>query len=62
MVMDLRQYSIPEVIQHFGVSYQSNLLTKLGTSLDRPPLSEWVIDIRRPEQFITIARKKTNNF
>jgi len=62
MAMDLRQYSIPEVIQHFGVSYRSNFLTKLGVNLERTPLGTWMIDIRRPEQFITIARKKTQDF
>lgn len=62
MAMDLRQYSIPEVIQHFGVSYRSNFLTKFGAILERTPLDTWVINIRRPEQFIAIARKKTQDF
>ena len=61
MTMDLRQYSIPEVIQHFGVSYQNNFLTKLGAALERTPLSVCIINVKRPEQFITIARKKTQN-
>lgn len=58
MVSDLRQYSIPEVIEHFGVSYQSNLLTKVGVSLGKTLLGSWVINVKRPEQFIAIARKR----
>jgi len=29
LISDIRQYSIPEIIEHFGVSYQSNFLTKI---------------------------------
>ena len=59
LVSDLRQYSIPEVIEHFGVSYQSNFLARVGASLGRTFLGSWIINVKRPEQFITIARKRT---
>lgn len=58
LVSDLRQYSIPEVIEHFGVSYQSNFLARVGASLGRTFLGSWIINVKRPEQFIAIARKR----
>ena len=58
LISDKRQYSIPEIIEHFGVSYQSNFLTKIGTTLGQTPLGSWLINFKRPEQFIAIARKK----
>lgn len=57
LVSDLRQYTIPEVFEHFGVSYRSSLLAKVGASLGKTPLGSWVINVKRPEQFVAIARK-----
>jgi hypothetical protein len=57
LISDIRQYSIPEIIEHFGVSYQSNFLVKIGTTLGKTPLGSWLINFKRPEQFIAIARK-----
>ena len=58
MKKDRRKYSIPEIIRHFGVSYQSRLLTDLGTWMGRTPFDRLILDIARPEQFVTIARKR----
>jgi len=55
---DRRKYSIPEIIRHFGVSYQSKLLTALGTWMGRTPFGSLMLDIARPEQFVAIARKR----
>ena len=61
LISDVRQYSIPEIIEHFGVSYQSNFLTKIGVMLGKTPLGVWLINFKRPEQFIAIARKSNGN-
>lgn len=57
MVKDRRRYSFTEIVKHFGVSYQNRILANLGTKLDHTLLSRLTINIARPEQFITIARK-----
>jgi SAM-dependent methyltransferase len=58
MKKDRRRYSIPEVIRHFGVSYQSRFLTTLGTWIGRTPLGGLILDVARPEQFVAIAHKR----
>lgn len=57
LVSDLRQYTIPEIFEHFGVSYRNSLLAKMGASLGKTRLGSWVINVKRPEQFVAIARK-----
>jgi SAM-dependent methyltransferase len=57
-VKDKRSYSIPEIIEHFGVTYRSNLLARLALGLKRTPLGVLVLDIARPEQYVAIARKR----
>lgn len=57
MVEDWRRYSLTEIVKHFGVSYQNKTLTSLGAKLDHTLLGRLTINIARPEQFITIARK-----
>lgn len=57
MVKDRRRYSFAEIIKHFGVSYQNRILTNLGADLDPTLLGRVTLNLARPEQFITIARK-----
>jgi hypothetical protein len=57
MEKDWRKYGFAEIIKHFGTSYQSPVLANLGTRLSYTPLGKLTINIARPEQFITIARK-----
>jgi SAM-dependent methyltransferase len=57
MEKDWRKYGFAEIIKHFGTSYQSPVLANLGTRLSDTLLGKLTINIARPEQFITIARK-----
>lgn len=57
VVGDKRNYTIPEIIKHFGVSYSNQILIKFGLRLEKTFLDHWVFSIQRPEQFIFIARK-----
>ena len=54
---DVRRYTIPEIIRHFGVSYKSSLLTSTGNALDRTWLHSWALKVTRPEQFVAVLRK-----
>ena len=54
---DPRVYSIPEVIKHFGVSYESAWLKNVGLYFSSTFLNKMVIRIARPEQFIAVIRK-----
>jgi SAM-dependent methyltransferase len=57
MEKDWRRYGVAEIIKHFGTSYQNRGLTDLGTRLGATAFGRISINIARPEQFITIARK-----
>jgi len=54
---DPRHYTIPEIIKHFGVSYQSSLLNNIGNTLGKTFLKKMSLRIARPEQFIAVIRK-----
>ena len=54
---DPRYYSVPEVITHFGESYRNATLKALGARLDRTPLGDLTIRVKRPEQFIAVIRR-----
>lgn len=54
---DPRRYGIAEIIKHFGVSYQSNLLTNFGTWMEGNFIGRFVFNVTRPEQFIAVGRK-----
>lgn len=54
---DPRRYTFAEIIEHFGVSYKSGFLTKLGIWLKKSPMGTLGMEISRPEQFIVAARK-----
>jgi len=58
IVGDTREYKISEIISHFAVSYKSGALIRVGQWLGTTALGAWPIEIRRPEQFIAVARKK----
>ena len=53
-----RHYTISEIIKHFGVSYQSSLLSGIGKAMDRTFLKKLAIHIARPEQFIAVIHKQ----
>jgi SAM-dependent methyltransferase len=55
---DPRHYTISEIIKHFGVSYQSSLLSGIGKAMDRTFLKKLAIHIARPEQFIAVIHKQ----
>jgi ubiquinone/menaquinone biosynthesis C-methylase UbiE len=57
MVGDKRNYSIPEIVKHFGVSYSNEFLIEIGSKLDKTFFNQWDFSFQRPEQFIFIARK-----
>lgn len=57
---DLRRYSIAEIIRHFGVSYQSKMLTAMGTKLETTRIGRLVLSVKRPEQFVAIVQKPTD--
>ena len=57
MEKDWRRYGLAEIIKHFGTSYQNRTLIDLGSRLGDTSLGGFSINIARPEQFITIARK-----
>lgn len=54
---DPRYYTIPEIIKHFGVSYQSSLLNDIGNTLRKTFLVKMSLRIARPEQFIAVISK-----
>jgi SAM-dependent methyltransferase len=54
---DPRYYTIPEIIKHFGVSYQNSLLNNIGNTLGKTFLKKMSLRIARPEQFIAVIRK-----
>ncbi len=53
---DPRYYTVPEVITHFGESYQSGLLKAIGGWCDRTWLGRRPIRVSRPEQFVAVMR------
>lgn len=53
---DPRYYTIPEVITHFGESYQSGVLKTIGGWFDRTWLGRRPIRVSRPEQFVAVIR------
>jgi SAM-dependent methyltransferase len=53
---DPRYYTVPEVITHFGESYQSGFLKTLGGWGDRTWLGRRPIRVSRPEQFVAVIR------
>jgi SAM-dependent methyltransferase len=55
---DPRYYTIPEIIKHFGVSYQSRLLNSIGNTLGKTFLKKMALRVARPEQFIAVTRKE----
>ena len=54
---DHRRYSIAEIINHLGVSYQNKSLLGFGNFLSKTIPGKVMLNVARPEQFITIARK-----
>jgi 2-polyprenyl-3-methyl-5-hydroxy-6-metoxy-1,4-benzoquinol methylase len=56
---DPREYTFPEVIKHFGVSYESNFLKTLGLTLEKSVMNKLAVHIARPEQFIAVIQKHT---
>ena len=54
---DPRRYSVAEIIKHFGVSYQNEFLTNLGTRMEQNAVGRFVFHVTRPEQFVAIGRK-----
>lgn len=54
---DPREYTLPEIIKHFGVSYESNFLKAAGVTFEKSVMSKVVIRIARPEQFVAVIRK-----
>jgi SAM-dependent methyltransferase len=53
---DPRYYTVPEVITHFGESYQSGLLKAIGGWGDRTWLGRRPIRVSRPEQVVAVMR------
>jgi hypothetical protein len=54
---DRRKYYIPEIIKHFGVSYQKDILIRLGDYLSQTFLGKYPISVTRPEQFVAVLQK-----
>lgn len=54
---DPREYTIPEIIKHFGVSYESNALKSIGMLLQKTFVNKLVVRIARPEQFVAVIQK-----
>ena len=54
---DPREYSIPEIIKHFGVSYESSFLKTIGMALQKSIVNKLVIRIARLEQFVAVIKK-----
>ena len=57
IIKDKRRYSIPEIIKHFGISYENTFLIKIGQGMEKSIINKLVISIYRPEQFMMISRK-----
>jgi SAM-dependent methyltransferase len=53
---DPRFYTVPEVITHFGESYQNGFLKAVGHWWDRTWLGRRPIRVSRPEQFVAVIR------
>lgn len=56
---DPREYTIPEIIKHFSVSYEINFLKTIGMLLEKSIVNKLVVRIARPEQFIAVIQKHT---
>jgi SAM-dependent methyltransferase len=54
---DYRRYGLTEIINHLGVSYQNKALLGIGKYLGKTILGKVMLNVARPEQFITIVRK-----
>jgi len=54
---DPRVYTMPEIIKHFGVSYESNILKTIGMFLEKSVVKKLVVRIARPEQFVAVIQK-----
>lgn len=54
---DRRIYAIPEIVKHFGVSYQNAWLDRIGSHLETTLLNRLKLRLSRPEQFIAVIRK-----
>ena len=54
---DPREYTIAEIIKHFGVSYEINFLKTVGMLLEKSVAKKLAIRIARPEQFIAVIQK-----
>ncbi len=54
---DPREYTLPEIIKHFGVSYESNFLKSIGLTLEKSLVNKFVVRMARPEQFIAVIQK-----
>ncbi len=55
---DPREYTLPEIVKHFGVSYGSNFLKGVGLTLEKTVMKKILIRIARPEQFVAVIQKK----
>jgi SAM-dependent methyltransferase len=53
---DPRYYTVPEIITHFGESYQSGVLKAVGSWFDRTWLGRRPMRVSRPEQFVAVIR------
>jgi ubiquinone/menaquinone biosynthesis C-methylase UbiE len=56
---DPREYTIPEIIKHLGVSYESIFLKTIGMTLQKSVVNKLVVRIARPEQFVAVIQKHT---
>jgi SAM-dependent methyltransferase len=54
---DPREYRLPEIIKHFGVSYEINFLKAIGVTIEKSVLNKVVVRIARPEQFVAVIPK-----
>lgn len=54
---DPRYYTVPEVVTHFGESYQSRLLKSVGARLDSSWLGRFPVRVSRPEQFVAVIQR-----
>jgi ubiquinone/menaquinone biosynthesis C-methylase UbiE len=56
---DPREYTLPEIIKHFGVSYGNSFLRTIGLTLEKSVVNTVVVRIARPEQFVAVVQKRT---